>query len=541
MRETSRREDVANGFCAESKAAGQHRRPMQNSSSRAKLQARATKLLCRAAIGAIAGMMVGEANTALGGTTLFQENFNSLSSLPSYLNVHSGSWSIADGRLNSAAQDNVVWFDNIGSDNARIDFDFQAYGDNIASWLNATPGAPGSYHYNSSGYVAELHGPGAGGRSAVLNRVQQPFVNTTLQQREQGSFSGTPHHLSIARQANSINVYLDGNMTPYLSGVDPQDMFHGGKFGVRLWGSGWIDNVTVEAQTPRVHLLSVGSVGRDFLGNINVHGGLDAAGVHGAMSQLSGAGTQTQLVYDLDGSGNNPQLDVYHQIKAMAAPGVMRSGDTFVFFYSGHGVGGAQMQESLLIQSNGSTTGLVTDENLTRWLNEDPVWREVNKLFVLDCCNAGGFGSGDDWLDGLDPDPDPTHNVMGLPRTALIALAGETESAGTMPDGRGWLAVDLEAALALDVDGLPVADADNNGLSFEELTSFLHFREASRTADYEGYLKGYGDAPQLFSPVRYTSARTDDFGIVVAVPEPASIAILAVGGVGLLVRRRRRA
>ena len=174
-------------------------------------------------------------------------------------------------------------------------------------------------------------------------------------------------------------------------------------------------------------------------------------------------------------------------------------------------------------------TGEVLDDELTAYFL-DPTrrdtWRDVNKLFILDSCHAGGFWGGED------------ADLSSLEHVALLAAASELEPALSSKDDndnrQGVYSLVLADGLK-KTGGFAAADTNKDGLTVQELAIFL--------ADYPSYQNGItgfirdGWPDDLVSIGWDPSLNlTDDFTMVV--PEPATLSLLALGGLAMLRRRR---
>lgn len=277
-----------------------------------------------------------------------------------------------------------------------------------------------------------------------------------------------------------------------------------------------------------------------------LEGGKDAAKVRAQFEKLPNwEGSPEVIQFDYGHASPTLEADMFNIIKG-AEEGGIEPGSTVVFYFAGHGsgstIGGPSRVESLNLSADPSRT--LMDYELAGWFNGtvavtgqtlDPqFWNSVNKLFILDACHAGGF-----WDAG-----DDSPALASLPRTALIAATGETGLAHSDPRwlsgtrGEGLLSLALAEALAM-VNGHCAADIDGYGLTFDDLTAYL--------ASYSGYtnfdgqevlVRDDGTAPFSWSVSGWAS---DDFRgnlVTVETPEPASLALLGLGTV-LLLRRRR--
>ena len=228
----------------------------------------------------------------------------------------------------------------------------------------------------------------------------------------------------------------------------------------------------------------------------------------------------------------------------------VEAGDNFVFFYHGHGRGNSAdplAHETLAVQLDQPDELFdpdreIVDEDLADWFN-DPIrkskWDDVNKLFILDTCFAGGFWAG---ADGL--------GLSALPNVALLAASKESE-AGSLNvvesvapghSGEGYFTAALQDALIV-VNGFPQADVGRDGLTVQDLSDFLASRYPATLFPngLEGYINGpiFPDEP-VTAPFSVELFQSPGFVFNFGTPVPEPSGLLSLGiATGLLMRRRR--
>jgi probable HAF family extracellular repeat protein len=275
--------------------------------------------------------------------------------------------------------------------------------------------------------------------------------------------------------------------------------------------------------SPRVFLVAVGSSDVNRLGIVSSDGQGDAEAIDSKFRQFTEFQDSRVVLYHYDEPSSTQPLE-----SAIAdIAGQVRPDDVFVFYYAGHGFGGADLDEGLDITRD----TVLDDDTLTNWFSPG-VWSGVNKLFIFDACHSGGFAG------GLDPGAEM--DLSALPRAAVLAATDESGQTGTAnylssTPARGLFTLQLEKALTL-TDGHAAADLNTDGLTFDELTVYLH-SEMSSLGSYQGFIRDdkYADdlGEQLFQ-ARVSSWSAGDFQI--SVPEPRSALILFA----LWVRTGRR-
>lgn len=234
-----------------------------------------------------------------------------------------------------------------------------------------------------------------------------------------------------------------------------------------------------------------------------------AARVVTAFEGLSSESLQTSFLpqwYDpddeLDGYNNRDEI----QANLRALRDGLRPGDTFVFYFAGHGAFDTDEgdEESKCQQDRwfiGSCSPYTSDECLMMgadgtvfWDDEMHAifahegWRDVNKLFILDACFAGGFWGTTEFGD--------TGDLATLPRTAIIASSPEESFSYTALNGITYLALAIEEALA----GL----ADEPAITFEQLSQAIRDQEGwlldtySQNGEFEGIIQDVIDFSDVY-------------------------------------------
>lgn len=307
--------------------------------------------------------------------------------------------------------------------------------------------------------------------------------------------------------------------------------------------------VAVLAPQPQLYGVYIGSDQWDWI-IPKLRGQADADAIEAKFHAFSMWNGSTSRYFDYKERGDNSRSVVFFALASYEDK--VAAGDTFVFFYAGHGGGGLGQNEWLAINRDQAGDSddqerMITDDELASWfLSEDmigarkrkDIWAEVNKLFILDACNSGGFGTSDDgvWVGGGVVWED---DLMGLSHAAILAACAEDKDAYSRWDGRGEFTLAVEKALTL-VSGYARADSDKNGLTFDELDAYLAAYVADNSEGFDGYIRldPAGDdlqaVPGTLSLYSWVSADYD--GVI---PEPATFSLLALGGLAVLRRHRR--
>ena len=306
--------------------------------------------------------------------------------------------------------------------------------------------------------------------------------------------------------------------------------------------------------TPQLYAVLVGSNDGPFH-----RGDLDAQAIRNVLSGYRGVAPENLTLL------LNPSADNVHAAIGQISD-KLQPGDSFVFFYAGHGAylnGGSEPQcwnsplaialyqelwndgDEMLVwdDKNGAATS-IEDDNLKQWLSENPKMASAQKLVLLDACHSGGF-----W--GREGNQSDVGDLDKLENIGLIAACQEQNFTFTYPwNGRGYFSTALENALALGGDGFAEADVDRNGVvSFEELQDtiqqFATFNQGDvgviRRFSWDGQvIEAEIDALDLYAAC---GGGFDPGNSVFAIPEPSMFVLLGAGAVSLLAyvwRRRTR-
>ncbi|MEM1445320.1 MAG: caspase family protein [Planctomycetota bacterium] len=196
------------------------------------------------------------------------------------------------------------------------------------------------------------------------------------------------------------------------------------------------------------------------------------------------------------------QLD---QFKDRLAPG-----DNFVFYYSGHGVSlferdktKPQNRDEALVLGYDSNEDPVYlhDDELADYFAGDPIWSQVDKVFILDACYSGGFWTSTPAFKdfkGREDNTDGPTDLGRLSKAALLAAAPEAlqgvswdenvpitaaelglPGVQNIDNGQGLLTAAVLSALTPTQDGYLMADVNDDGLSFRELLEYVRVSGAN--------------------------------------------------------------
>jgi hypothetical protein len=346
---------------------------------------------------------------------------------------------------------------------------------------------------------------------------------------------------------NSADGYLYGtdanewnNMASHLLRIDPRNATSQVVGTVANEAIPW-RSITGLAYVPQPKLCGL------FLGSDHlpfIRGQADAQALEDKFKQFTAWEKSSVLQFDYTLRGDKSKSRAFAELQSYES--LIKAGDTFIFFYSGHGGGGTGVDEWLAMNRDqpgpsDDKERKITDDDLASWfLGEElvggrrrrDIWANVNKLFILDACHAGGFVGGSDDFVGEE-------DLMGLSHTAILAACDEDDDTYAGEDGRGILTVAVEEALIL-VNGYAQADSNRDGLTFDELAEYLK-QYVYGVTYFDGRIK-MDPAGDDLEPVRASlslfSWKSDDFDGVI--PEPATLSLLVLGGLALLGRSRAR-
>lgn len=264
-------------------------------------------------------------------------------------------------------------------------------------------------------------------------------------------------------------------------------------------------------RTPKTYAILVGSHAPSY-GNIDaLRGDVD---VDNVASQLSWASDVQVLKYDWLES-RDAVGEIGSAVSTIASK--ILPGDSFIFYYSGHGTGGPgpDVQDFL----NPLKNNAVQDNTLASAFAGDP-FSQVKKFFLIDCCHAEGIWKNDSEFD---------NDLETLSNISFLGSSSEDGTAYTNPStGTSYFtnAILPELTPNTTFGNLLMSAMSANGNS---VTGF--FKD-----------DGYGTGKTL--AVGYTSANFNpnvQLNGQLAVPEPAAfILLLAATAMGLLVRYRRK-
>jgi len=275
-----------------------------------------------------------------------------------------------------------------------------------------------------------------------------------------------------------------------------------------------IDNVRV-CPTPRRLFSNVFASDDDVLFGIDFDGHANAAMISTVLDAVPNSHRLTHRVYESD-SVDDVSADMADYPSACTeAANPIRPEDTYVFVYTGH----AAKLVGTDIRALAPTAGtLVYSSDLLSWFGGDE-WQDVNKIFVLDSCYAGGIGE----------------DLLTLSNTAVFGACLANEETAWDLDNLSMFSKIFRDAIAMDGDGFTF-DTNGNGLSIAELAAALGSR-FELGGGWEGTLL---DELKGISPHLYAQWSSDvDPSETWLVPEPATLSLLALGGLAVIRKRRQ--
>jgi hypothetical protein len=263
--------------------------------------------------------------------------------------------------------------------------------------------------------------------------------------------------------------------------------------------------------SPKTYAILIGSQASSGGIENAIRGDLD---VDHVASQLSWASDVIVLKYNWDNIESNVAGDI--QLAASTIAGKVKPGDSFIFYYSGHGTGGAGEGVQDFINP---VKGDGYQDNSLASVFSDSVFGSVKKYFLIDSCHAEGMWKNDS---ADDQDLQTLRNIsfLGSSPEAGVAFADSDKN------GTGLFTNALLPALTPDA-------------TFGNL---LLTAMATSGTQVTGFFKDDGLGMGIMQPVGFTSSDFDPNSTISGqpVPEPASLALILASAAVALVWRRRR-
>ncbi len=239
-----------------------------------------------------------------------------------------------------------------------------------------------------------------------------------------------------------------------------------------------------------------------------IRGDLD---VDNVASKLSWASDVFVLKYKWD-DPNTVAGDIQSAASAIAAK--INPGDSFFFYYSGHGTGGSGLGVQDFI--NPVQSGGYQDNSLTS-VFADSRYADANKFFLIDSCHSEGI-----WNNDSDGDCD----LQTLRNISFLASSSE--------NGVAYSDTDLNGTSYFTNALLPAITSDAT------YGSLLASAMSISGVEANGYFKDSGHGTGFMQPIGYTSTDFDwSATLGQPVPEPAALVLLLAAAVTALVWRRR--
>ena len=258
---------------------------------------------------------------------------------------------------------------------------------------------------------------------------------------------------------------------------------------------------------PKTYAILVGSQAPSNNVADAVRGDLD---VDHVASQLNWAADVIVLKYQWEGS-NSVAGDIQSAASSFAAK--VKPGDSFIFYYSGHGTGGSGYGVQDFINP---VQGAGYQDNSLTAVFADSHYTDVNKFFLIDSCHSEGI-----WNNDTPDDRD----LQTLSKISFLASSSE--------DGVAYSDSDLNGTSVFTNAILPVLTPTATFGSL--LTS-----ATAASGEVTGYLKDDGYGTGIWNPVGRTSSDFDLDNPLGgrAVPEPAALVLILAGAAAALVWRR---
>ncbi len=230
---------------------------------------------------------------------------------------------------------------------------------------------------------------------------------------------------------------------------------------------------------------------------INLEGGYGAAQVVQSFQNFLSV-ERTHLV-QLDSTQPRNISTLSNHIAQISSK--VRAGDTFVFYFNSHaaflpwggseppvvvqGEGGKSTTETsdpALSLAGNDLSGAVSPALLASWFDK-PEWAKVHKLFIIDCCYAGGFGVKGE-----------ANDLLGLPNSTVLAACPETttsECVATNDDLWEWGLLGHAVVSSLDRVG------DISALGFKDFADLVNIA-GQQFAGTTGYFEDNTNAWDAF-------------------------------------------
>jgi hypothetical protein len=240
-----------------------------------------------------------------------------------------------------------------------------------------------------------------------------------------------------------------------------------------------------------------------------IRGDLD---VDHVAAQLSWATDVKKLTYQWDGADTFAS-DIQSATSSIAS--VMKPGDSFIFYYSGHGTGGSA--EGLHDYLN-PVQGSGYQDNSLAGLFANSQFAGAKKFFLIDSCHSEGIWKNDT---ASDFDLEALGNISFLSSSSEDGVA----FSDTAKTGTSYFTNAILPSLTPDAT----------------FGSLLASAMTAGGAEVTGFFKDDGHGSGLVQPLGFASA---DFDLSAtlgspAVPEPAAWILMLLGGLTLMAWRRR--